>query len=62
MKKEEAPSCWNCKWANWIRVYLWYCTWSMRLRMTPQYKCKKHDWIGKEETNDSSFLSFKSDQ
>ena len=50
MKKDEAPSCWNCRWANWIRVYLWFCTWSMRLRMTPQYKCKKHDWIGKEET------------
>ena len=35
--------------ANWIRVYLWFCTWSMRLRMTPQYKCKKHDWMDSYE-------------
>lgn len=49
VKKQEAPSCWNCRWANWIRVYLWFCTWSMRLRMTPQYKCKKHDWMDSYE-------------
>ena len=40
--KYKVPSCYNCRWTEHVRVYMWYCTWSRRLRLTPQYKCKKY--------------------